>query len=466
VETTTSPLPRPTPAFTPEHTSPNENDEIAERGDAPGVAWPLWQRVAFRFFFVYLALQIEPWDWFRLIPGVSALLRPYDAAMDWAVRASNAHVFKLRETLVPVNGSGDTSYAWVRFLLVLSIAGVACLVWTAFDRRRPHYDRLLYWLRLVTRYYIAAAALSYGIIKLFVLQMSFPTTSQLATPLGDFLPMRFSWLFIGYSTPYETFSGAMETVAGLLLLYRRTITAGLFAATGAFLNVVMINLAYDVPVKLFASHLLFACVFLLALDSKRLVGFLFLNRPAPATAAYDPVYSRPWQRWTSIAAKVFILYQFLWSPLQSSWTRFWALKRPPAQGPFAAGVYDVRSYVVNRDTIPLTSTDSIRWHDVIIDSNAAGSVGSRDPVFWQRYRRGYFRYKVDTTSRTAAVWKTSTIPGDSTFLFTMRYEVPDSTSLRFIAPIRGDTVRVDLVRVPRHFQLTERQFHWLSEYNR
>ena len=97
--------------------------------------------------------------------------------------------------------------------------------------------------------------------------------------------------------------------------------------------------------------------------------------------------------------KVFILYQILYGPLQSSWTRYQTAKHPPAPGPFAAGVYDVRSYVVNRDTIPLTSTDSLRWRDVIIDSNAAGSVGSRDPVFWQRYRRGYFRYKADTASQ-------------------------------------------------------------------
>jgi len=229
---------------------------------------------------------------------------------------------------------------------------------------------------------------------------------------------------------------------------------------------VMINLAYDVPVKLYASHLLFACLFLLALDSKRLIGFLFLNRPAPNTTAYDPRYTQPWQRWASIGVKVFILYQILYGPLKYSRQGYQMARKPPVPGPFRAGVYDVRSYVVNRDTIPLTSTDSLRWRDVIIDSNAAGSVGSRDPIFWQRYRRGYFRYKADTASRTAAVWKTSTIPGDSTFMFTMRYEVPDSTTLRFIAPIRGDTVRVDLVRVPRHFQLAERQFHWLSEYNR
>ena len=72
----------------------------------------------------------------------------------------------------------------------------------------------------------------------------------------------------------------------------------------------------------------------------------------------------------------------------------------------------------------------------------------------------------DPKTHDLVVWKTSTIPGDSTFLFTMRYEAPDTNSLRFITAIRGDSLRVDLVRTARHFQLTERQFHWLSEYNR
>ncbi len=87
-------------------------------------------------------------------------------------------------------------------------------------------------------------------------------------------------------------------------------------------------------------------------------------------------------------------------------------------------------------------------------------------MFQRRYGRGYFRYKADTAVRAAAVWRTSTIPGDSTFLFTLRYEVPDTNILRLAAKVGRDSVRVELVRTPRHFQLTERQFHWLSEYNR
>jgi hypothetical protein len=332
------------------------------------------------------------------------------------------------------------------------------------DRKRTDYDRLAFWLRTIVRYYIATAALSYGIIKLFLLQMPFPALSQLATPLGDLLPMRFSWLFIGYSAPYQFFSGAMETTAGLLLLYRRTVTAGLFAATGAFLNVVMINLSYDVPVKLYASHLLFACVFLLALDSKRLLRFLVLNQNASATTAYDAVFARPWQRWGAIAVKTFIVFQILIFPFKDEWEGYRS-RRVVASGPFRPGVYDVRRYVVNRDTLPATSADTIRWRDVIFDNAGAGSVSSSDQLFWQRYRRGYFRYRPDTINHTVAVWKTSAIR-DSTFLFTMRYEVPDTSTIRFHAAIRGDSLHVELVRLPRHFQLAERQFHWLSEYNR
>jgi hypothetical protein len=459
--TVTSAPPREPAAYTPPARVPNDATPAQ-----PTLVWPHWQRILFRFFAVYFLLRIQPWDWFGSIPGVPFVLRYFGMAEDWAVRTSNARFFHVRETLVPMNGSGDTSWAFAQLWLFLSLAAIACVVWTVVDRKRPNYERAALWLRMIVRYYIAIAALVYGIIKLLVLQMSFPQLSQLATPLGDLLPMRFSWLFIGYSTPYEMFSGAAETLAGLLLLYRRTVTAGLLVATGAFANVVMINLAYDVPVKLYASHLLFSCLFLLAFDAKRLFGFLVLNRGAAPTTAYDLNLRHPWQRWGSVAVKIFLVYQVLFLQAKNNWTRYKLTNAPPVPGPFKVGVYDVRRFVLNRDTIPLSSTDSLRWRDVIFDSNVAGSIATADPIFWQRYRRGYFRFKPDTAAHTVAVWKTSTIPRDSTFLFTMRYEVPDTNTIRFATAIRGDSVHVELVRVPRHFQLTERQFHWLSEYNR
>jgi hypothetical protein len=429
---------------------------IAE--DQPAKGWPPWQRVVFRFFFIYLLLQTAPWNWFYPIPGLAA-------AEDWVVRFANARFFHVRETLIAVNGSGDTSWAYAQALLYLTLAAAGALIWSVLDRKRPHHQTLDYWLRTVLRYYIASAALGYGIIKLYALQMPFPNQSLLSTPLGDLLPMRLSWLFLGYSTTYQMFSGAMETIAGLLLLGRRTVTLGLFAATGAFLNVVMINLSYDVPVKLFASHLLFACLFLLALDAKRLFAFLVLNRPAPASTAYEPPHTRPWHRWASLSLKAVLIVLILVLPLQRGWTQYGAGRNQPELVPFRAGIYDVAQFVVNGDTIPPLVSDSLRWRDVIIDSRLQGSVNTTDSLFWTRYRRGYFRYLADTASQVVHVWKTSAAL-DSTFLFTMRYEVPDSTRIRLWGLVRDDSLQVELVRSRRHFQLTERQFHWLSEYNR
>ncbi len=442
-----------------------ERNQGAPAGDATR-AWPRWQRVLFRFFFVYLLLQIAPWNWLNGIPGVFSIARYWYRFTDWAVRTSNARVFRVWDELVAVNGSGDTSWAWTQLMLYLSVAGVACVVWSLLDRRTA-YPRLGYWLRTIVRYYIATFALSYGIIKLFALQMPFPSVSQLATPLGDLLPMRLSWLFLGYSAKYQFFSGLMETTAGLLLLFRPTVTLGLLVAAGAFANVLMINLSYDVPVKLFASHLLFACLFLLAWDARRLFSFLVLNRPAAATGTYEPYFTGRLLRGTALVVKLALLWYILVQPLRYGWQRYQGVvrERVTVAAPFGTGIYEVRTFVRNGDTIPAWSPDPGRWRDVIFDTRNGGSVGTRDTMFWQRYGRGYFRFRANPEDRTAVVWRTS-FQLDSTYLFTMRYERPDTNSLQLWTALGADSVYMELAKTDRHFPLAERQFHWLSEWNR
>jgi hypothetical protein len=99
VETVATPR-REATAFTPFADRPNE--VIDSPATSPDVAWPLWQKILFRFFAVYWVLQIGPWNWFRAIPGVSFILRPYYMAVDWAVRQGNAHLFHVREKLVMI----------------------------------------------------------------------------------------------------------------------------------------------------------------------------------------------------------------------------------------------------------------------------------------------------------------------------------------------------------------------------
>ncbi len=54
---------------------------------------------------------------------------------------------------------------------------------------------------------------------------------------------------MGYSTPYNVFTGLVETVPAMLLFFRRTATLGALLLVAVLANVVMLNLCYDVPVE-------------------------------------------------------------------------------------------------------------------------------------------------------------------------------------------------------------------------
>src|SRR6201999_602261 len=170
--------------------------------------------------------------------------------------------------------------------------------WSILDRKPRSYAKLNYWLVLIVRYNVILIAFTYGIIKLFALQMPEPNLHQLATPLGDFLPMRFSWMFIGYSTPYQVFSGIMEIIAGLLLLYRRTAVIGALFALAVFTNIMVLNLTYDIPVKIFSMQIVVCCLFLVANSSDRFICFFILNKPAPTCNLYRFPYTKKWHRIT------------------------------------------------------------------------------------------------------------------------------------------------------------------------
>ncbi len=431
----------------------------------PNTPWPLIKKIFFRFFCIYFFLYSSPWNWLGDIPGMGYLLGFYNDLMEWGVIKANRHffqVFNVKEVQQVYNGSGDTSYSWAANYLVLSLAATGALIWSVADRKRRAYRQLNYLLCLLLRYTLAITAFSYGIQKVFALQMPFPMLSQLATPLGDFLPMRFSWLFIGYSAPYEIFSGVMEVFAALLLVYRRTATMGTLVATAVFTNVMMLNLCYDIPVKLYSMNLVLMCIYLVVNESKRILCFFVLNRPADACAVYQYPLSKKWMRVTRIVLKlgIFIIMGLsFYNALQYARQ----VESYTEDKNFKTGVYDVVKYVLNKDTIPALVTDTIRWQNLIIEKNGLGSIQTKDSSFRRRYGRGYFSFSVDTLQSLIYLKKNMQ---DSVTLFSFHYLQPDSNTIQLRGLKNKDSLFIELKRSNRHFQLAEKQFHWLSEANR
>ena len=106
--------------------------------------------------------------------------------------------------------------------------------------------------------------------------------------------------------------------------------------------------------------------------------------------------------------------------------------------------------------------DTIRWKDVIFENNQMGSITTKDTLFRKRYGRGYFIFSVDTLQPIINFKKTGQ---DEGFILSLHYQRPDSNTIQLWGKQRNDSIFIELKRSTRHFQLAEKQFHWLSEAN-
>jgi hypothetical protein len=246
-------------------------------------------------------------------------------------------------------------------------------------------------------------------------------------------------------------------------LNRKTVTLGALMGMGVFTNVFILNISYDIPVKLYSMQLLICCLFLAVRDWRRLSDFFLLNKEAKPTRLYDFDLTKKWQRIARIVFKVGFVIYFVAMPFKQSWSRYKEEANKGELKPIKVGVYTVKTVTKNNDTLPLSNDDEMIWKDFIFDRGGMGSVNTLDTLFFTRYRRGYFTYQPDSLTETISFKKYAT---DTTNLFEMKYKIIDDTTLELWGKVKTDSLRFKLQRSNRHFQLADRQFHWISESNR
>ncbi len=239
------------------------------------------------------------------------------------------------------SGSGDKLFDWVQAAATISFALVGALIWVGFDRARKWDGWVDDLMRVAVRYTLGLTMLSYGMSKIFHQQMPAPGFSRLLQPYGESSPMGLLWTFMGQSAAYSAFAGGLEVLGGLLLFFRRTTTLGALILVAVMLNVLMLNLCFDVPVKLYSAYYLLMAFVLVAPDTRRLFNVLVLHR---ATTP-GPV-ARPWPTGRAVrlmmVVKVLIVSWVLWLiPVQRTWT--WWTTPTPVKSAFY-GLYEVDSF--------------------------------------------------------------------------------------------------------------------------
>ena len=407
------------------------------------------RRFGFRFLAFYL-LQYNLVSLLGPIPGLNQLgwliHQAWDKIVPWA---GQALLHLAQPITIRPNGGGDTTFNYVQILCMLLLTLAVTLVWVWFDRRRRYDPAVREATRITVRYVLAVTMLSYGVSKMLHQQMPAPMLSQLQTPYGEFSPMGLLWRFMGYSAPYSFFAGFCEFAGGLLLFFRRTTTLGALLVGGVMFHVALMNFCFDVPVKIYSTHLFLFAVFLASPDLRRLYTVLVLHRAVPAVP-FALVWPKRWMQFMALGMKVlFVGYTLYYIPVAR--TRAW-LEQPAR--PELYGIYETREFIYDGTVIPESGEPNERWRRFVFTEYGAN-------VELMNGRRVYYTFTSSLQDRELKLtWR-----GNPPVQVELTVERPAPNVLKLSGPWYGHTVAVELKYIDENeFPLLKRGFRWINEY--
>lgn len=400
-------------------------------------------RVVFHFLIIYLLLYILPFPlsdipivggWFSF--GYSHLLQ---GPITWL-----GHLLIGTFDSAPSNGgSGDKLYDYFSCLLLTILAIPGTFAWAIFDHRKGDYRSFPTWFTWLIALYLGAQMIAYGAIKIVDTQFPPLTTYRLAEKVGDMSPMGLLWTFMGYSKPYTMFAGSLELLGGILLFFRRTRLIGSLLLLPVLGNVLMLNLSYDVPVKLYSFHLLLMSVVLLAPYGRHLWHALVAG--SPTGKIEEPTLFKA-TRSQSIFRVIKLL--FLLSVIFYSFHQSYSMYRmQPAMATEQGSDFEVNLFVLRGDTIPVNYS---RWV----------SIDMRDSTL------AFVKY-ADGSSVPMPVQhptpKTIQLGGaDYPYLFTI-LPIDDQHELWKGTMGASDSIQLVVAKSNTAYSLISRGFHWVNE---
>jgi len=260
------------------------------------------------------------------------------------------------------------------------------------------------------------------------------------------------WYSIGASRPYEMFAGTAELVAAIFLFVPALATLGALVALADCIQIFMLNMTYDVPVKLFSFHLILMSVVLLAPEASRLLNVLVFNRRAePSTQ--PPLFRR--RRASRIALGLqlafgaYVLGLSFFGAWQSWKTFGGGAPRPPLYG-----IWNVEQMQIDGVTRSPLLTDWGRWRRLVVQNATALSFQRMDDTF-----TGY-PAAFDMNAKTITLTK----PADKNWKATFAFSQPDPERLVLDGQMDGHRVRMETRLFDRNnFLLVKTGFHFVQE---
>jgi hypothetical protein len=345
--------------------------------------WTYWQKITFRFFFLFLVLQVLTENFLGNLFGNTLFIwRLGEKIFVQPCLWLNRHLFHFKyipQGWTTFSGSLHT----IRDTVYLLFTCLICVIWTILDKRRTGYDKLLYWFSECLVIGLSCITFAYGIMKVFPVQMQSPSFIDLYTPVGNMSPFNLLWASFGYAKPYQVFSGVFEVAGAILILFRRTRVAGLLIIIAVMINVIMLNYVYQIGVLITSFYIFLIALFLLAPYVPQLVSFFFAGQQAVLLRNRYVPGRNIQTKLLKATGILFIGISFLLN-IQTAYSRYTRISSINSSRQY----FLVRNYVVNGDTLRLVENDTLCWRiwsERVVDGKRFVTVATMKPDVYKTY---------------------------------------------------------------------------------
>src|SRR5262249_34027841 len=410
-------------------------------------------RFAFAYFGLYSVLS-HLVVYLFVLPGILpgqglGTFSPLFDITSWAA----VHVLRITAPLAYTGNSRDTTFFWAQLFLVSIAAAITTVVWLSLDRRRKNYDALHKWSRLLIRFLLAAQMFYFGMVKVIPTQFPAPSLITLLAPVGNLSLQGFLWTSIGVSPAYQIFTGVVEVVGGLLLIAPRTVTLGALICLASLIQVFVLNMTYDVGVKILSFQLVLMSLFLLAPDLRVLMNVFLFKRSGVISFAEPQLFESLRANRIALAVQIVFGLYLLGAYTDVGRTFWYADGGGGSPRSLLYGIWDVKELSVDGQSRPPQFNDyDRRWRRVVFDSPQW--------IFFQRTDDSFMRYgvSIDAQQNTLALTKGHSRTWQSHFAF----QRPDSDELILEGEMDGHIIQVRLERLQLDtFRVLNSRFRWV-----
>ncbi|WP_312297178.1 hypothetical protein [Chryseobacterium sp.] len=194
----------------------------------------------------------------------------------------------------------DLSSDSISMFILTGLLAITSLI-LSFLIRKKHHPVVLAFSKEAVSLYLIIVLVKYGLDKIFKAQFYLPEPNILYSRFGNLDRDILFWSTMGASHFYSVFTGILELCAAVLIFFNRTRMLGLLFSLGIFLNILGINLGFDISVKLFSLMLLSMTVFALKDDWKTLYEFFILKKDMPRKGIVKDNLNKPFMAWFKTA---------------------------------------------------------------------------------------------------------------------------------------------------------------------